>query len=462
MIPSLPPLALVSYLGTEKTLLPLVLVALLLDSAIVAVWYMIGSVLRNSTLKSGAISEFYQLAGTVIITVVILSVLGITANLFYNTLNGTRLMSSGTLTTLCNNIMSPGGNSNQLDIIGSKNSFLSGSSSGSGTAAPGICNMLSPTTLGEKIDYPLAASSVIIANMTNQTVTNLNNFFYVDNFIMFLSSFNPGFGVCVGTVTDCVASVGVSFTPYAGIDVMKRNFRNMGTILTMATESFMAQLSLSTMFLYIWPYLLFIGLLLRATFFTRKMGGLFIAIAIGGILFFPMLFSIEYLALGNGIPISQATLSSTYGYNNTNAATLQLPANCQGGTTSKVKCGEYNLNFYVLPSFKDIAMQNQCWTPHYILDEGLDVAGWLALAIGFVLNIINHFLTRAPFGLFTIVCPTTNLEVMIVQMWQAVAITGIITWILPILNLMIVLSGIRGLSGIMGGDTSMAGLSRLI
>lgn len=457
-----PALALIGYLTAGKSLLPLVSVALLLDSAIVAVWYFVGSMLKNSALKAGAISEFYQLGGTVVITIAILSTLGIAANMFSGALNSTHLMNSGTLTTMCDGLMNPGGNPNNLNILGPSYSLLSGGSSTSSTSSfPGLCNMLSPTTMGGKIDYPLVASSVIIANLTNQTVTNLNDFFYVDNFIMFLATFTPSISACLGALDTCAAQAGVSFTPYAGIDSMKRNFKNMGSILTMATESFIAQLILSSMFLYIWPYLLFIGLVLRATFFTRKIGGLFIALAIGGILFFPIMFSAEYLALGNGVPLTQAQLNA-YGYNSVNAQTLQLPAGCTGGTTSKPSCGSYNLNFYTLPSFKEIAIQNQCWTPHYILDEGLDVGGWLVAPIGFLVNLVNHFLTGAPVGLFPIVCSTTNLAVMILQMWQAVAITGIITWIIPILNIMIVLSGVRGISGLMGGDTTLAGLSRLI
>jgi hypothetical protein len=152
-----PALALIGYLTAGKSLLPLVSVALLLDSAIVAVWYFVGSMLKNSALKAGAISEFYQLGGTVVITIAILSTLGIAANMFSGALNSTHLMNSGTLTTMCDGLMNPGGNPNNLNILGPSYSLLSGGSSTSSTSSfPGLCNMLSPTTMGGKIDYPLS------------------------------------------------------------------------------------------------------------------------------------------------------------------------------------------------------------------------------------------------------------------------------------------------------------------
>ena len=52
-------------------------------------------------------------------------------------------------------------------------------------------------------------------------------------------------------------------------------------------------------FMYAWPYVLAAGIILRASFLTRRVGGLVIAITIAFFLIYPMLFLIEYAALSN-------------------------------------------------------------------------------------------------------------------------------------------------------------------
>ena len=51
---------------------------------------------------------------------------------------------------------------------------------------------------------------------------------------------------------------------------------------------------------------------------------------------------------------------------------------------------------------------------------------------------------------------------MLFMIMNAYGIIGIPAYWLPIMNLVITLSGIIGLSGLLGGDTSMAGLGNLV
>ena len=41
-------------------------------------------------------------------------------------------------------------------------------------------------------------------------------------------------------------------------------------------------------------------------------------------------------------------------------------------------------------------------------------------------------------------------------------VDGIAAYFLPLINILVVLTGIIGLSGVLGGDTALAGLSRLV
>jgi hypothetical protein len=170
-------------------LLPLVLLALLLDAVIIVVWYYLGVMLNNSGIKGGALSEFYQLIGTAILTAMIIGVLILVSTSFYSVMGSTTLMKPATISSLCTNIES----TSQLNILGSSGSFLSGPTNGAGTGSlTGICTIVATQPdITSKLDYPLAATAVITANMTNQTAANLNYSYTVDAWLGFLSKLTP-------------------------------------------------------------------------------------------------------------------------------------------------------------------------------------------------------------------------------------------------------------------------------
>ena len=103
-------------------LMPLVMLALLLDAMIVAVWYYIGVALNNNGIKGSAKGEFYQFIGTCLMVAIIIAVLVFASTAFYGTLNATQLMSQTAIGSMCSNVMT----TSPLDIIGKTNSLLSG------------------------------------------------------------------------------------------------------------------------------------------------------------------------------------------------------------------------------------------------------------------------------------------------------------------------------------------------
>ena len=354
-------------------LMPLVFAALLLDVCIVAIWYFLGVILANDSVKESAKGEYYQFLGTAVLVVIL--VWGITAysGLSYTIMGSTRLMSPAAITTMCTSLVST---SNQLDILGADNSLLSGASTPSGETLTGICNMVSGSTLTDKINYPLAAAAVVTANMTAQTANNINGAYTYDAYIGFLSRLSPTISLCFGSGVACLVPGGAVFggywrttltiVPYAGYDMLYRGMGALGTLLSLSFEAYVAQLLVISIMLFIWPWLLFGGIVLRSTFFTRKIGGLLIAIVLGGMVVFPTIFGIEYAVLGNGIPGASALTpyNATYGFNvlspGYNSMTpgqviAPLPANTLGMP------GNYITNFYIQPSMQQIAQANGCW-----------------------------------------------------------------------------------------------------
>lgn len=517
----------VTFEGAETALVPLMIVALLLDSALVSIWYMVGSILGNSAAKASARSELYQIGGTALLAVLIVALLTTFSSAFYNILGSTKLLNPAVTNSICQNIMA----GTKLTILGSNGVVMSGSQE-SGSTFPGFCNMVNPSqpqTATTRMDYPLAATGVIIANLTNQTMTNLDSSFVVDSFLGFLTNLAPEIRLCLGSIPalQCVTpipnpaatltvNIGASFAPFAGLDFIYKSLADYGTMITNAYTLFVAQLTFIVVFVFIWPYLIFIGLVLRATPFTRGVGGLLIAAAIGMVLFYPLIYSIEYLSLGNGLVQSNA---ATYGYNYITAIPGRGAVVCPGeanaiGGPAVPSCGSsssldtpgcsnsivyspvcfapsgqvdksvqplctdsvaptcnYTVNFFVQPSIKDEALSYGCWPafqhgqPAPLNSaEFVDITVLLVPFYSLVAPLIS--LAAVPNSIPTLWLPAMCKPDAALKTFQAMTqsfgVMGISAYLLPVLNLVITLSGILGVSGLLGGDTSLAGIAKLL
>ncbi len=524
-------LFLTSFNSVKTAIMPLVLIALILDFAIVGIWWLIGTLLNNSKVKEGAKEEAYQAIGTAILAVIIIGSLLTLAITFDNVLSSTNFfygpsssirsssvlssktrapLNPGTIDTLCNNLYK----TSPLDIIGknSGNSFLTSKDN----QFPGLCSLTSLDSATRHIDYPLVASGIILANITNQTGHNLNNLFILDSFIGYLSTVTPTMSWCIpapedlfdpiATVLDCSAATSLSsgfggiaaiatlpvlyirfaFTPYAGYDIVYKELGTIGILITTAFDSFIAQLLFVIISLYAWPWLIFSGFVLRSTIFTRKIGGLLIAIGLGMVLIFPAVFSLEYLGLGNGIgnlistspsscisnPSASGCVAGIYGFNTIETKQITFipgyPSNKPETYSAKKPVQyPYDLNFFIEPQLNKIAYYYQCWPTNnnIILGESLDTIELLVpFSSGVQLfasgaSIIPTFFPKLEIDPN---CSPHALLRVFFKYLESYGIIGITAFFLPIINLFIVISAIIGLSGLFGGDTSLAGLSKLI
>lgn len=480
---------------TQLTLIPLILAALLVDAAIVTIWYMFGYVLGNPAVRQSARSEFYQLIGTAILIAIITFALVTFGGFFQTTLNNTKLLSQTAISSMCSSIEAEAASGTQTPI-----GVLS-----SGGFSALLCPVVGGTAtdyITSEIDYPLAASGVVLENLTYQSATNINSFFVVDSFIGFLAHLAPTFGICIDSIPNswqCITPIpepppafflSVSYTPYAGFSFLFASMASLGILLTSSLYSFIIQLSFITIFLFVWPYLIFVGLLLRSNFITRKLGGLFIAVAIGAVFFYPVIFAIQYLTLGNGLGnlatfgnvfSGPGSISSIYGFNGLPSSSFTyLPENgCGSQYTSggSPQCPPYIPNFYVFPSVQTIANYYYCWPPNGntagALDaEAADIAFfWIpgAPLYDVLSAMTGSFVSSIPVIYLPYQCGSLSQGSLLQQQTALIfayvdmyAIYGVSGYLLPILDILITLSAILGLSSLLGGDTSLAGLSRLI
>ncbi|MDE1856616.1 MAG: hypothetical protein KGH98_00865 [Candidatus Micrarchaeota archaeon] len=491
----------------QTDIMPLIIAALLLDAMIVAVWYFAATLLRNQGAKQGALNEFYQLIGTVILTMIIIGALVSYASIFQaqGSLNKGSLLSQSSIMSLCSQIS----NTTYLQLLGKADSVLNAAAPPSTTQTPqqpfpGLCGIVGypQSSLTAEIEYPLAATGVVVANLTNQSVANLNSYMVEDSFVGFLSRLRPAIQICVpgSNVVSCFPTVNAGqslfylkfdFRPYYGYDMIYSSMKVISYLMDLSFQASVAQLLIIVSSIYIWPYLIFGGLLLRAVFLTRKIGGLLIAVAIGMVIFYPTVFGIEYLALGHGsaaaFSSSPNSTASVYGFggllNASTNSTLAIPAANNTAVFPNRSISAYVPNFFVQPSMKAIGKYYACWPggpafgnkllPQTISDGNLveaesedilwtmvpapDVISFISLNVGAL-----GFQKGAPNFPLPYNCPADGMLGMFYGFMSAYGMIGVSTYFLPIINILIVIAAILGLSGLLGGDTSLAGLSRLI
>ncbi len=489
-------LQLPSFPYVQLNLFNLIVLVLLVDGSIVAVWYIIGAILGNGRIKSSARGEFEQFAGTVIMLAIVMGVILFVGYTYYSALNQTSQYPTSVPT-----ILSIGSirNSYCVPLSTSAYSFIYAMVQPmcAGVIDPLFNNAGPPPDPTLYTDLPLANAGIVTASLAQQVADNLNSTFIVDSYLQFLSRLTPNAALCFQLTppdTDgCFGAPGPPFTfkilvsgqPLSGLQMITQSLTTFSTITYTSMVMFIVELMFTLIFLYTWPYLVFFGFALRATPYTRKVGGLLIAVGLGGVLFYPTVFSMEYLAAYNS--------ALTAGFYPQSGITF-----CNNGSYT------YYENFFQLPSVSGIAQDCGCWPKFGLLaTESIEATlvsspGYVAFAFydGFakaLLSIIydifvkhstsslaqqlasdlqqevsgpfsyqNMFQFLGSFGSCGPETPQSGGEGMLFGMLEVYGIIGVSSYFLPVLNTLIALSAIRGLSGILGGDTSLAGLSRII
>jgi hypothetical protein len=299
------------------------MLAILVSISAVALYYLLALFLNNKGMKSRAVNELGQAIGTGIMVVVIIALFTFFGGGIFSQVPA---VSPVALNTVCGQL---GGSQGQSGISGLQ--FLqpgppyiaSGSPSGVGffgTETPSptntICNEInnikvqegsgSAPSITDNIDYGLFSIYIIAANVTNQEVNNYNGLYFFEAWIRFASSFTSVTQICGDPLTLCALPIGpreynvrFSYEPLAGDDAIHVITQ---TIEQQSAASFYAlylQLIFLILTLYLWPWLLAAGVILRASFFTRRLGGLVIGLTFALLLVWPTVYIFEYSTFYN-------------------------------------------------------------------------------------------------------------------------------------------------------------------
>jgi hypothetical protein len=485
-----------------NTWLPVVVFGMIISLMLIGVYYMVGYMINQKGMKDAAVRELGQVLGAGIIIAIIIAALPIFAGLFSSLVSKT--VTTQTCTTLAGS---------QVNVL-------------SGFPTSSVCNYVEETNTGfnlnpftditPQLDYGLASTYVIIANMTNQSVENLNALYVFENFVGYLQSFKsitqwcmPG--TCVDGTTPRILTIAYGFMPLSGYSFILNALKPVQTQSIFVFEMLMLQLLIIIIMLFTWPYFLAAGMILKATVFGRRIGGTMIAIAIVALIVFPAVYLIEYSVLTNpstqpiGIGGPASIISSITGSNintqgvlgtsaipsNTNTfnalAISELPLNDDYSEPSNSIAGETQYLFqpFILPKLDRVIYASGCWpeapvsakaiigmgsgkytSVPLIGGEAVFAVYYLIPAVGAATGLLNlgaaalGFSNNLPFTPTT--CTPNNLLSAYYSILNVYGVTSIIGIFIPILNILIAITAVRSIAYLLGGDTNILGIGRLL
>ncbi len=490
--------------STLTNWLPIVFLALTASMMIVALYYMLGVAINSKKMRDTAVYEFGQAIGTGIMVIIVLAVMVFASSIFISVIPQT------TTQNICNTL---GGS--QVNLLRSSNIPNEPNAGSSPTQV--VCNDIikyagtTGSDITANLDYGLGSVYVIEANVTNQSVGNMNSLYVFSNWIGFLTSFSAGSEICLPD--SCVAGDGPGFrVRYSYIPLYGYSFISSAAITPLQTQALfmfemdIMQLIMIILMLYSWPFLLAGGLILRATIYGRKIGGLLIAIAIAAVIVYPMVFMFEYTALSSnslipiGIPANQipvtflnkgainflgtGTTSNTFSDLNINELpTNYVPANFgslavsyQQNTANSIT---YKFNAFTYPKLDEVINYDGCWpqtwgnlegvrvsSDNLLLSEGtfsgfylIPLAG-LGAGLGNLYGTGLGYETSVPY-VPTLCKPPQAMQTFfdIINVYAIMSVEGVI---IPLINILIALVAIKGISSLIGGDTDIVGLGKLV
>jgi hypothetical protein len=217
---------------------------------------------------------------------------------------------------------------------------------------------------------------------------------------------------------------GITVQPFSGLGILAETLKTtLDTIMKIMMLLKLQQILLSYIEFALFPILLVMGIVLRTFFFTRKLGGLLIAIAIGLYLVYPMFFVIAHtMWLGTMHKDRMASTSFST-----------------------------NIGSYVVISHTEKDIENVVYAD---IDQTTGETGFTRLeklrqSTGHLKEKIGYYVDQ---------------EYIIGEggFLEKTSILLVYATFIPFIALMVTIGFVRGLSMLLGGDVEIAGLTRIL
>jgi len=383
-----------AQIWTQGQFVSVAVAAVFLSMFFVALGYMLGYAFRQPQIVTWAKGEFYQ---------VIASALMVAFMLWFVTALSTFSVDLTRDIPACSGVTIPTGPGETTET-------------GTGwTTSYHIDCAQNLLLQGEKY-LIIQADQLVSVNMRIQFLAGFNKNFDI-------STNPPGYPTPLPDVYPAEWAIGLSFQPYAGVTMLSDAISLMmpflfGWISSYIAQGFMLAMIRDALF----PILLVLGIILRTFFFTRKIGGLLMAIALCLYTIYPMMYIVfaDYVVPNpNNIWLDRYDVWT---------CTCDLkPYDIGAGTT-------WGSGAATLSIGNDNCPVTLCL---------IDLIPMVFLGIG--PNMISMFMTNWLFVVAALIGRT-----MVAAMF------------IPLLVVIVTVSASKGLSPLFGGDVEIAGLTHLI
>ena len=462
-----------------NTWLPVAALAIILSIMLTGLYYAIGTVIGSKKIKDAAITEMGQALSTAILIVIILAGLQVIGGMFAT------FVPVSNINDICGTLANA-----QLGIAQNSGGASSGTSA--------VCNFIANqgSDLTSRMNYGLAATYVIIANLSNEALINLNGMYQYLTYMNFLGSLALNESIC--WPLECtepefprVLTLGIQITPFAGYTFITALVSPIQGEAAYVFFLMALQLLVITLLFFAWPYLLAGGIILHATVIGRRIGGMLIALSLVSITVFPMIYLLAYKGLNQATPIQpigSSTTIQTFGVSE------------KVVSTGAIKTFD-GTNFFVFPDTAGIANFYGCYpdvSTQFLsgnlrdLSAGMDSSfgvlsteevttlGTLLPTVYFAFVPIvtllmnsaqtiglsgslplNSLFSELTVGVPTSCDPANAIGALFafMNLYGIMSVAGIY---LPIISLLITLSSMKGISALLGGDTNILGIGKYI
>ncbi len=499
--------------------LPAVVAGLVLSFTIIGIYYMVGYLFNNRAIRAGATAEFGKLIGIAIVVILIIWIFYV----FGSAIQFTSSAGQTQMTNVCNQLTNS--NINFLSTNNLLTPLPPGATICNDIIDPSsTTNALTRNIdygLGSVyvIEDNLTNQSVTSLNavyMFSSMLSFLRGYTVNDAVCFPIECLIPDF--------PSLFSLKIESSPFSGYQIANTVPSALGLEANIIFYFLLFQLVLIMLMLLLWPYLLAAGLIFETNMFTRRLGGFLIAMVISSMLIYPTIFLFEYASLNNignlqpygassvpsvalcGAPLGATVYVTPQLTGNANTGVFcyteakQLPLGyiykatlpdqytdmvpniyskyppstmvpaCPNKNAEGLCFFQKNLNFYVFPNIEDILNLYFTWPAggnllsfeSIFIVPGVSTLASVANAIASFTSLLSgNFIGSFPSFSYYYVDPT-HVVAAILALINVYAIEAVTGFILPILNLLILISSILEISKLLGGEGSILGLSRFI
>jgi hypothetical protein len=446
----------ITYKKTINQWLPAIMVAGILAISIVGMVYAIGNAFNIDRLKIYASSEIPQVIGTLVFSILIITILELGSNLLISFEDSVLPQSS--LKEVCENIDK--GAKLSLDSPDEKTAYGLDAIYGIAYKATtpsdlAICKIIEKRE-GNEPYYFLASAEIILLNNTIKLLNLSNSLYNLHTVISFFKEMQQE--------AEVYPIAKLTFKPYGGLEYMADAVKDLEkNIIDAISFNFVSIILL--LFIYNnWVALLMAGIFFRTFSFTRKLGGFLIALVLSTIFITPFTYLLIYSTIAHPIQTAttqpQQTTQQSSDQTTTKPQSLFAPISMNPDPTIQPICPDIDPKKTEILQKITPAYRGFCgcyWKPIHFSERIV----WWELA-----EMAEHILfVRVPLmemGGYDCDKDAATHYVLYLTSSEFFGRIQLETYFYPLIVFLVTLANILGLSYLFGGPQRLLGLEKLV